>query len=61
MDLETRIVHETSFGYVFRVNNNHFEVRINGDWSSKSDSAYADASLAIARLDYLTTRGVKID
>lgn len=56
MNLETRILHETSFGYVFRVNNNYFEVRINQGWNSMSDSAYADASLAISRLNYLTAR-----
>ena len=54
MSLEDKIIHETSIGYVFRVKKNYFEVRINRDWDSISDSAYDDVSIAIARLDYLT-------
>jgi len=56
MSLEDKIIHETSIGYVFVVNKNYFEVRINRDWDSISDSAYIDVSIAVARLDYLTKR-----
>lgn len=56
MNLEARIVHETQIGYVFKMKKNYFEVRINRDWDSISDSVYTDASLAIARLNYLTAR-----
>lgn len=56
MSLEDRIVHETSIGYVFKMKKDYFEVRINRDWDSISDSAYTDASLAISRLNYLTAR-----
>lgn len=56
MSLEDNIVHETNIGYVFKVKKNYFEVRINRNWDSISDSAYADESLAIERLNYLTRR-----
>lgn len=58
MSLEDKIIHETSIGYVFKVKKNYFEVRINRDWDSISDSAYVDVSIAVARLDYLTNNSV---